>query len=77
MPHKEQSDNEVGYRRPPVAHQFKKGQSGNPKGQRKGSVSAVSHVANALNEFVVVQEKGERRSFSKLAVAAKQGAGSV
>jgi hypothetical protein len=72
MPHKEQSDNEVGYRRPPVAHQFKKGQSGNPKGRRKGSVSAVSHVANALNEFVVVQEKGERRSFSKLAVAAKQ-----
>jgi hypothetical protein len=72
VPHKEQSDNEVGYRRPPVAHQFKKGQSGNPKGRRKGSVSAVSHVANALNEFVVVQEKGERRSFSKLAVAAKQ-----
>ena len=32
----------------------------------------MSHVANALNEFVVVQEKGERRSFSKLAVAAKQ-----
>jgi hypothetical protein len=29
-------------------------------------------VAQALNEFVVVQEKGERRSLSKLAVAAKQ-----
>jgi Family of unknown function (DUF5681) len=29
-------------------------------------------VAKALNEFVVVQEKGERRSLSKLAVAAKQ-----
>ena len=72
MPHKETSDNAVGYRHPPVAHQFKKGQSGNPNGRRKGSVSAVSHVAQALNEFVVVQEKGERRSFSKLAVAAKQ-----
>jgi Family of unknown function (DUF5681) len=72
MPHKETSDNAVGYRRPPVAHQFKKGQSGNPNGRRKGSVSAVSHVAQALNEFVVVQEKGERRSLSKLAVAAKQ-----
>jgi hypothetical protein len=72
MPHKETSDNAVGYRHPPVAHQFKKGQSGNPHGRRKGSVSAVSHVAQALNEFVVVQEKGERRSLSKLAVAAKQ-----
>ena len=72
MPHKETSDNAVGYRHPPVAHQFKKGQSGNPNGRRKGSVSAVSHVAQALNEFVVVQEKGERRSLSKLAVAAKQ-----
>jgi hypothetical protein len=46
VPHKEQSDNEVGYRRPPVAHQFKKGQSGNPKGRRKGSVSAVSKSMN-------------------------------
>jgi Family of unknown function (DUF5681) len=72
MPYKETSDYAVGYRHPPVAHQFKKGQSGNPKGRRKGSVSAVSHVAQALNEFVVVQEKGERRSLSKLAVAAKQ-----
>jgi Family of unknown function (DUF5681) len=62
----------VGYGQPPVEHQFKKGQSGNPNGRRKGSVSAVSHVAKALNEFVVVQEKGERRSLSKLAVAAKQ-----
>jgi Family of unknown function (DUF5681) len=62
----------VGYGQPPVEHQFKKGQSGNPHGRRKGSVSAASHVAQALNEFVVVQEKGERRSLSKLAVAAKQ-----
>jgi|ERR1019366_2550947 hypothetical protein len=68
----ETSDNNVGYRHPPVRHRFKKGQSGNPNGRRKGSLSAVSHVAKALNERVVVQDKGKRRSLSKLEVAAKQ-----
>lgn len=68
----ETSDYKVGYRHPPVAHQFKKGQSGNPKGRRKGSVSAVSLLAKALSELVVVQDKGKRRSLSKLEVAVKQ-----
>lgn len=68
----ETSDNKVGYRHPPVTHQFKKGQSGNPNGRRKGSVSTVSQVAKALNERVVVQDKGKRRSLSILEVAAKQ-----
>lgn len=68
----EMSDDKVGYRRPPVTHQFKPGQSGNPNGRRKGSVSPVSHVVKALNERVVVQDKGKRRSLSKLEVAAKQ-----
>jgi Family of unknown function (DUF5681) len=72
MPRKEKSDYEVGYCRPPTAHQFKKGQSGNPRGRRKGSISAASHVAKALNESVFVQDKGQRRSLSKMAVAATQ-----
>jgi hypothetical protein len=29
-------DEDVGYRKPPRAYQFKPGQSGNPKGRRKG-----------------------------------------
>jgi len=36
----------VGYRRPPVAKQFKPGQSGNPRGRKKG----VKNVATIFNE---------------------------
>ena len=32
----DESGYEVGYRKPPKEHQFKKGRSGNPKGRRKG-----------------------------------------
>lgn len=34
---------EVGYGKPPTAHRFKKGQSGNPKGRSKGSKNQVPH----------------------------------
>jgi hypothetical protein len=34
----EKQGNEVGYKKPPKATQFKKGQSGNPGGQKKGLV---------------------------------------
>jgi hypothetical protein len=72
MPREQATQYEVGYGRPPVAHQFKKGQSGNPKGRRKGLHSVEPLVFKELKGLVVVQEGGRRRSISKLEAAAKQ-----
>jgi hypothetical protein len=72
MPRKQTGTYEIGYGRPPVAHQFKKGQSGNPKGRRKGSMSLVAEVAGELAKLVSVQENGERNRYTKLSVLAKQ-----
>jgi len=41
-----QENDSVGYCRPPVAKQFKPGQSGNPRGRKKG----VKNVATIFNE---------------------------
>jgi|SRR5665213_6894 len=44
-------ENETGYAKPPRQHQFKPGQSGNPKGRRKG----------AKNESTILREILERK----------------
>lgn len=38
---------------PPAAHQFKPGQSGNPKGRPKGSVTLNKELRKAVNKFRV------------------------
>ena len=59
-------DYEVGYGKPPVATQFQKGQSGNPKGRRRGSKNLATMIQEALNEKVVVTLNGRRKKVSKL-----------
>jgi Family of unknown function (DUF5681) len=45
-------DNAVGYCRPPKHTQFKAGQSGNPKGRPKGTISSANFLRKILKEIV-------------------------
>ena len=60
IPAKAKSNYEVGYLRPPKKHQFRKGQSGNPSGQRKRGSPAPdlkAQMERALNKPVRLQQK--------------------
>jgi hypothetical protein len=71
------NDYTVGYGRPPKTSQFRKGQSGNPRGRPKNAKSRKTLIATALNEKVIVNENGERKAMSKRALGAKQVANGV
>lgn len=58
-------DYEIGYRRPPKHTRFKPGQSGNPKGRRKGAKNLKTDLAEELRETLIVTEGGQRRRVSK------------
>ena len=66
MPEDKDDDNyEVGFGKPPRQTQFKKGQSGNPKGRPRGAKNMATLFTQALKERVTVIENGRRRSISK------------
>ncbi|HEY8128836.1 MAG TPA: DUF5681 domain-containing protein [Hyphomicrobium sp.] len=58
---------DVGYRKPPIAHRFRKGQSGNPAGSKrkrgkKGRVKSLKDVLiDELSQSIAVTEGGRRR----------------
>ena len=59
-------DCEVGYGRPPVASQFKPGQSGNPRGRKKGVKNVATIFNDALYKPVKIRTAGRVRMLPKI-----------
>jgi hypothetical protein len=73
MGRKDKGGSQVGYKRPPVEHRFKKGQSGNPHGRRRRTPATVAAIfAEELQSTAVISENGRRLKVSKMRVLIKQ-----
>ena len=55
----------IGYKRPPVATRWKKGQSGNPSGKKKGTPDLKSDLVAELAEIIQINEGGASRRITK------------
>lgn len=62
----------VGYRSPPKTTQFKKGESGNPKGRPKGSRGLQTIMVEELKSNVTIHENGRSKTVKKGEVIVKQ-----
>ena len=55
---------EVGYGKPPFAHQLKPGHSGNPRGRPKGAKNEATILRDLLNRKIDVRENGRVRKIT-------------
>ena len=53
------STDDVGYRKPPKANQFRKGQTGNPRGKRRGEENIISAFKRIVSKRVKIND-GEK-----------------
>src|SRR6516162_3152133 len=55
------SEEKTGYKRPPKAHRFKQGESGNPRGRPKARRNVNDDLADMLNKPIQIRENGKLR----------------
>lgn len=55
----------TGYKRPPAASRWKKGQSGNPSGRKRGSLNLRTDLIAELEEVIQINEGGSSRKITK------------
>lgn len=72
MPDDRDKAYDVGFGKPPRHGQFRKGVSGNPSGRPKGKRNLATVLERTLQEKVVINENGERKTVTKLEAALKQ-----
>ena len=65
-------DYEVGYGRPPKATQFKKGQSGNPRGRPRAQKSVGSMLEEVFFRKIPITENGKRREVTMVEAILRQ-----
>ncbi len=58
-------NDKVGYKKPPKSGQFRKGQSGNPKGRPKGAKSLKTELLEELNAMITVTENGKTKRITR------------
>jgi Family of unknown function (DUF5681) len=56
----DEAEDQVGYGKPPRAHQFKAGQSGNPDGRPKGSKNESTILREVMNEKLSLRQANGR-----------------
>ena len=67
-----EDDYQVGYGNPPKHTQFKKGQSGNPKGRPKGVKNLTTDLQEELESKIQITEDGKQKTVTKQRAMLKQ-----